>query len=143
MHSQTAPHRRSCPELAPSGRRGAAAVEFAVCAPIMFLITFGAIEAANEVYLKQILTQAAYEGARVATATGGTDAKARARCNDILTARKIKSATIAIDPPIAAGTPAGTRINITVSAPAAGNSFAVLKYFRNTSLSGSVVMSRN
>ena len=54
-------------------REGAAVVEFAVCLPLVILIVLGTIEAGSLLFLKQTLVQAAYEGAKVAIATGDTD----------------------------------------------------------------------
>ena len=48
------------------GRRsvsGVAAVEFAVCLPLLVTLTIGTIEACNIIQLKHDLTIAAYEGA--------------------------------------------------------------------------------
>lgn len=46
-------------------RRGAAAVEFAMVAPIFFLMIFGMIEFGRMVMVQQILTNASREGARL------------------------------------------------------------------------------
>ena len=59
----------------------------------MLLITFGSIEAANGIYLKQVVTQAAYEGARVAT-TIVLQADAAAFVQQVLAARSIQNATV-------------------------------------------------
>ena len=45
-------------------RRGAAAVEFALIAPLLFLLIFGMIEFGRAVMVQQILTNASREGAR-------------------------------------------------------------------------------
>ncbi len=47
-------------------RRGAAVVEFAVVAPVFFLLVFGMIEFGRAIMVQQILTNASREGARVA-----------------------------------------------------------------------------
>jgi Flp pilus assembly protein TadG len=47
-------------------RRGAAVVEFAVVAPVFFLLIFGMIEFGRAIMVQQILTNAAREGARFA-----------------------------------------------------------------------------
>jgi Flp pilus assembly protein TadG len=124
-------------------RRGTAAVEFAVCLPVLLLITFGAIEAANGIYLKQVVTQAAYETARVVTTPGRTSNDARAFGQQVLDARTIEDAVITINPTINANTPSGTEVTVTVSAPANSNSFAPLWYFSDTTVAGRVVMIRN
>ncbi|MCA9052609.1 MAG: pilus assembly protein [Planctomycetaceae bacterium] len=134
--------RRIGPADAPL-RRGVAAVEFAVCLPVMLLITFGAIEAANGIYLKQILTQAAYEGARVASTVGATQSEAEAFSQLILDSRSIQNATINITPTINANTPSGTEVTVIVTAPSNSNAFAPLWYFRDAQVRAQIVMVRN
>jgi len=56
-------------------RRGAAAVEFAVVAPLFFLLVFGMIEFGRMVMIQQILTNASREGARVAVLDGATESE--------------------------------------------------------------------
>lgn len=48
-------------------RRGTAAVEFALVAPVFFLLVFGLIELGRMVMVQQALTNAAREGCRTAT----------------------------------------------------------------------------
>lgn len=131
-------------DTAPTGvRAGIAAVEFAICLPLMLLITFGAIEAANGIYLKQIVTQAAYEAARVVTTPGATAAEAEAFSRQVLDARHVQEATIQIQPAAGATTPSGTEITVTVQAPMNSNAFAPLWYFRDSTIRARVVMVRN
>jgi Flp pilus assembly protein TadG len=57
-------------------RRGAAAVEFAIVAPLFFLLVFGMIEFGRIIMVQQVITNAAREGARVGVLdppTGGTN----------------------------------------------------------------------
>jgi Flp pilus assembly protein TadG len=54
------------------GRRGQALVEFALIAPIFFLLVFGLIEFGRAVYTIQILDNAAREGARYAIVHGAS-----------------------------------------------------------------------
>lgn len=68
MKLQRFPHRRqpTASPRPPSTRRGAAAVEFAVVAPWLLFIIFGAIEIGRAVMVAQIVTNASREGARLA-----------------------------------------------------------------------------
>lgn len=127
----------------PDFRSGVAAVECAVCLPLMLLLTFGAIEASNSIYLKQITTQAAYEAARVASTPGKTEADARAVAKEILAARRVKDGKITITPAITGSTAAGTDIFVTVSAPSNSNAYAPLWFFKDAAMSARVVMVRN
>lgn len=45
-------------------RRGLAAIEFAICLPVLALLVFGSLEATAFIFLKQSLHVAAYEGVR-------------------------------------------------------------------------------
>jgi len=58
-----------------SRRRGAAAVEAALLLPMLFIVTFGAIDIAQYINLAQMVTQASREGGRIASrkATGSID----------------------------------------------------------------------
>lgn len=56
-------------------RHGAAAVEFALVAPLFFFLVFGMIEVGRAIMVQQVLTNASREGARFA-ALGTTTVKA-------------------------------------------------------------------
>ena len=117
-------------------------VELALCLPILLIITFGSIEAANSISLKQALTEVAYEAARIAVAQGRTEQDARTRATEILAARNIDNATVEISPKIKSTTKPGTEVTVTISAPAESGSVAPQWYFRGTTMSATVVMVR-
>ena len=58
-------------------QRGAAAVEFAVVAPVFILLIFGMIEYGRMVMVQQMLTNASREGARRAVLEGATETEVR------------------------------------------------------------------
>ena len=64
--------------------RGAAAVEFALIAPLLILLVFGIIEFGRVWSARNVYISAAREGARVA-AVGGTAADAKTRVQDAST----------------------------------------------------------
>jgi Flp pilus assembly protein TadG len=74
-----------------SGRRyrGSAVVEFVIVLPFFFLIVGATIELCSVSFLKQSLTIAAYEGARVAVRRGGTVDNTEARILAILSQRGV------------------------------------------------------
>jgi len=111
-HSGSETHRRS----------GAAAVEFALCFPVVIGIVFSSIEISNAVLVKQALTSAAYDAGNVASASGGSSAQAIARANLVLSGFRINSATVTVTPTVDDNTPTGTEISITCSAPLSANS---------------------
>ena len=104
---------RSCRK----NRRGAAVVEFAVVAPVFFLLIFGMIEYGRMVMVQQVLTNASREGARVGILDGSTGSDVSTTVSGYLTSSSISGATITVDPanPSAAG--AGDPVTVTVSVP--------------------------
>ena len=59
-------------------RRGAAVVEFALVVPLFFMLVFGIIEFGQGFMVSQLINSAAREGARVAIASGSTNADVEA-----------------------------------------------------------------
>jgi len=70
-------------------RRGAAVVEFAIVAPIFFLMVFGMIEFGRMVMVHQLLVGAVREGARQAVVDGATAADVELTVRSYLTATSI------------------------------------------------------
>lgn len=68
--------------LAKKGRipRGQSLVEFALVLPIFLLLLFGLIDGGRLVYMHTVLSQAAREGARVASVEAGWMAKSGSGC---------------------------------------------------------------
>lgn len=107
-------------------RKATATVELAVCLPLIVLLVFGGIEAANGIFLKQGLTAAAYETAKVATTMGYTSADALARGNQVLTARGFQNAVLDIQPPVSTTPASGTPVVVTATAPTSDNAVSPL-----------------
>ena len=70
-------------------RRGTAAVEFAIVAPVFFLLVFGMIEYGRMVMVQQVITNASREGARVGVLDGSTSTNVTTAVNNYLTSAKI------------------------------------------------------
>jgi Flp pilus assembly pilin Flp len=98
-------------------RRGAAVVEFAVVAPLFFLLVFGMIEYGRMVMVQQVLVNASREGARVGVLDNATAADVQERVNAYLTSANINGATITLDPADPGSAPSGGSISVTVSVP--------------------------
>ncbi len=122
-----------------SARAGIAAVELAVCLPILLLLTVASIEACSMIHLKQSLTIAAYEGARVALIPGSATENVAEQCRLILIGRGIQGATAAVTPDVANAMP-GTFVRVTVTAPCAANSPIAGRFFTSRTLTGRVEM---
>jgi hypothetical protein len=100
-------------------RRAAAAVEFAVVAPVFFLMIFGMVEYGRMVMVQQVLTNASREGARLAVIDGSDCADVEAHVESYLTNAAIDLTgvvvTVTPDPPDSAGF--GEPITVSVSIP--------------------------
>jgi Flp pilus assembly protein TadG len=77
-------------------RRGAAVVEFALVAPLFFLLVLGMIEYGRMVMVQQILTNASREGARRAVLDGIADADVQTAVGTYLTDTSITGATVTV-----------------------------------------------
>ena len=122
------------------GRAGVAAAELAVCLPVIILIVLATIEACTMVFLKQSLSIAAYEGARVALSQSATAADVQTAARRVLDERRVSGGTISLSPPNLASVSPGEYFTVTVAAPASGNNAIPLRFYRGRSLSGAATM---
>jgi Flp pilus assembly protein TadG len=120
--------------------RGVAATELAVCLPIVVLLVVATIEACSMVFLKQSLSVAAYEGVRTAITSGATVAEVQSTCKQILSDRHVAGATITVSPVNIGAAAPGSYVDVTVSAPCAGNSVVPLQFYRGKTLTTTASM---
>ena len=128
-------------------RRGAAAVEFAIVAPVFFLLIFGMIEFGRMVMVQQIITNASREGARVAVLDGATATEVENRVMTYLESARID--TDGMDPPdIEPDDPAsagyGEPVSVEISIPFSDVSWLPAPFFigGDTNLTATTVMRR-
>jgi len=132
-----------------SKRPGAAAVEFALVAPLFFLVVLGMVELGRAVMVMQIVTNAAREGARLAvidgpTATPTTTAIVQNWVKSYLGNAGVSStaATISVSPEPSTATD-GTQITVIVTIPYSAVSWLpTARFMSDKSLSAKVVMRR-
>ena len=98
-------------------RCGVAAVEFAVVAPIFFLLVFGMIEYGRLVMVQQVLTNASREGARAAVVDGSTTAQVTSVVNNYLTSAGLKTATVTVSPSPPSSAVYGATVTVSASMP--------------------------
>src|SRR5687768_6598342 len=86
LHSSRKPQTLSGPPCGrrPARRRGAAVVEFAVVAPVLFILVLGLIEMGRAVMVSQILVNASREGARKAALSTMTVSEVQQWIDDYL-----------------------------------------------------------
>lgn len=104
------------------GRRGVATVELAFVLPVLLIIVFGTIEVCQRIFLRQSAVIVAYEGARLAARGISTNAEVTTRCQQLLTSRRVRNATVTTVPADFLQSPTGTEIRITITVPWADNS---------------------
>lgn len=121
-------------------RRASVLTELAICLPVLTLLVLGSIDIANTIHLKHTITLAAYEAGQTSTCQGGTETQGRTKGMAILTDRSINNGSITFSPPITALTVPGTYITVTASAPANNNTLGLTGFFRNRTITASVVM---
>lgn len=122
-------------------RRGVAAVEFAVCLPVIVLLVFGSIEASSFLFLKQSLSVACYEAARAATGPRATEADAASCATDILQSRVVQDYEVRF-PDGVEDVERGEQVVCEVSAPTQPNSPLAGSFITNRILTARVVMTK-
>jgi Flp pilus assembly protein TadG len=79
-------------------RRGAAAVEFAIVAPVFILFVLGIVEYGRAMMVQQLLTNATREGARRAVVQGVTAAEATGIVEAMLSNAGVTGAQVTVTP---------------------------------------------
>jgi len=129
-------------------RRGATVVEFAVVAPVLFLLLFGLFEFARMLMVQQALTNAAREGCRkavLATTTSHQDVEARIRqclqpsISDSSDANKV---SVTVSPTGLNGIASETPITTTVEVMYSTVSWTPPWFLGNARLRGQATMER-
>jgi Flp pilus assembly protein TadG len=135
-----------------SGRRlqrpGAAAVEFAIAAPVFFLIVLGMVEIGRACMVNEILTEAARQGCRVGVLEGTSSDTIRQTATSYLTGAGINGETAGVvindaaaDSVEAANMPAYTEITVIVTVPASSVTW-VPTWFLSGTISAQYTMRR-
>lgn len=92
------------------------------------------------IYLKQTLSIAAYEGVRTAISPGATAADVRADCNQVLSDRRVVGGTVTVRPSNISSLNPGDYVDVTVTAPCAGNTVVPNRFYRGRTLSATASM---
>lgn len=122
-------------------RRGATAVEFALTAPILFMLVLGAIEFSRANILVHTASIAATEAARKSIVPGATSAEVRQAALDQLAIVGIRDATITTEPAdIVEDTP---QVTVNLSVPVSmRNGYLLPRVFLGRSVFKSVTLQR-
>ncbi len=98
-------------------RRGAAAVEFALIAPIFFLLIFGMIEFGRMVMVQQVITNGSREGARIGVLDGASGAEVVAAVGSYLNSASVSGASVTVSPTEPSSAGYGEPVSVTVTIP--------------------------
>jgi Flp pilus assembly protein TadG len=98
-------------------RGGAAVVEFALVAPIFFMMIFGMIEFGRMVMVQQVITNGSREGARLAVLDGTTGAEVLTAVDTYLENARVSGATVSVIPSEPSSAGYGDPVTVTVTIP--------------------------
>lgn len=121
-------------------RFGAAAVEFAVCLPLIILIVAGSIEGASLLFLRQALIQSSYEGVKVAIKQDSVSSDVNNVALAVTDGRKLSGVTVETIPSDIESVPQGEFIRVRVTAPTSGNSLFFNGVFTLPTVAAEAVM---
>jgi len=148
----TSPPKGNQLAFSPAGRwrrSGAAAVEFAVVAPVFFAMVLGIFEFARACMVMDLLTEAARRACRQGVIEGTSSAKIKQAATDLLTSSGINGEGVGVsvnDAPVdtveAQSMPAYTEITVVVSIPVSSFTWLPNGGFLSGSLTGQFTMRR-
>ena len=123
-------------------RQGVAAVEAALCLPVVLILMLGTLEICSGIFLRESLKIASFEGARAGVRRQSTPDQVRTTVTEVLQARGVQGAQIEIVPNSFDGLDALSPIAVTVTAPAEGNSAFNLNFLTGRTVNARTTMLR-
>ena len=112
------PRRRSIGRQPKPERRAAAAVEFALVAPVMLLFVFGLIELGRMMMVHNAATHASREAARLAIRPTTISEEVHQRVEEIMDVYSIDDVTVMITPANFESADSGELVRVDVTVPA-------------------------
>lgn len=130
--------RRTKPLRRFPGRRGAAAVEFALTVPLLFLLLFSCLELSRMNMIRHTADNAAYEAVRACIVPGATNAEGVAAAESVLRSMGLNGYEISVSPgTISRTTPS---VTATISIPYARNMWVTPQFFTSGSARATCTM---
>ena len=128
------------PKRPKRSRTAAAAVEFAIVAPVVLTLFFASIEFSRANMIRNFSQNAAMEGARAAILPGSDGQDAINEATELISIVGIQNATVTIDPPIL--TPTTPQVTVTVTVPLLENSLPMSKFVLGETIRQTVTLTR-
>ncbi len=123
-------------------RRGAAAGEVAIIAPLFFLLVLGSIEIGRAMMVQQVLTNASRVGAREATTPNSTFSTVESAAQTFAAGASVSQTTVSVTPDPGSAK-AGDLMSVTVTTNFANVSWTPAPFFLgSTTLTATSVMRR-
>lgn len=128
----------------PNGRRrGTTLVEFAIVAPIFFIMVLGLIEFGRAMMVQALLAGAAQQGVRAGTLTNAQTTDVTTAVNNYLASAGVSGATTTVTPSPPSSASAGQSVTVTVSIGYAQVSWLPSpSYLANTTLTTTAIAPR-
>ena len=108
-------------------RLGLAAVELALCLPVLLITALGMIETCNTLFVQARMQSAAYEAVRyatrptTATSTAATNAQVITYAGTLLTQLGVSGGTVTVSPASISTANTQTLVTVTITAPLNSN----------------------
>lgn len=115
-------------------------VEFAICAPLLFMFFFASLEFGRVNMIRQTVENACYEGARRGIVPGATATDCQNSAQAVLNSVSARDSTINVTPSVINGDTSQVTVDITV--PVNSNSWVIPVFFANKTISGSMTLKR-
>ena len=111
---QSSPNHRRLNRRNRASRLGVAATEFAIVAPVFFLMVVGFLEFGRALMVQQVLINASRVGARQAITTGATTSEVQSAVEDYTAGVTVAGVDVSVSPNPASAAP-GTAITVNTS----------------------------
>lgn len=115
-------------------------VEFAIVAPLLFLLFFAAIEFCRVAMIRHTADNAVYEGCRIGIIPGSTSAEVEAEARQIMNVMGVDTVDIAVTPGTI--TRETDEVSVQIKVPLDANSFIPNQFFTGQSVTRQLTLRR-
>ena len=124
----------------PGERAGTAAIEFAIVAPILFLLLFAVLEFWRINMIRHVAHQAAYQASRDGVIPGVAAATLQQTAHDVMAAIGTSGTIVDVDPPVIEDST--ELITVIVRVPLVANAWIIPHFFATQEIVGRSTLRR-